>query len=410
VYEGTTPQGTATLTVNATTLAYSFRYFDPYGNARGNAPSTWPDQRTFLDKPTDPTTGLDLLGAREYDPVTGHFLSLDPLLEIGDQRQMNGYSYSGDDPVNSADPTGQRPLQTSDDGDGGTCTPGVGSCDGPSVPSDPSAAFVPASVGLLAAPVIANPNTAFAAGSSWGSFWDAFGSGMSKTVTVGLPLIVFVKSVTTANPTAGPAQGTSAGSTPDYSKFLVVTPTGSANYGWGDTLPRSRQDCLKGVNWVMYMPLDSYNRATGVQACLTSGGFNYTKDDGTKAFPFLGTEIVGTKTSSSSTPPGYVGGGDMARGHLLANRLGGSGTDLRNLVPLYENVNLSTMKIQENKVIKAVDQGHTVWFYDYPVYNEGPGVSRAGGSGPLGIPAQLMFTWADLSTGKITTVPIANVP
>jgi RHS repeat-associated protein len=106
-YELTNTNGTATTQVNAATLAYSFRYFDPFGGVRGTAPSSWPDQRAYLNKPADPTTGLDLLGARQYDPTTGRFLSVDPVLETGDQRQMNGYSYSADNPVNGSDPTGQ---------------------------------------------------------------------------------------------------------------------------------------------------------------------------------------------------------------------------------------------------------------------------------------------------------------
>ena len=118
-YEGDTPQGTATLEVNAATLAYTFRYYDPYGNLRGAPPTSWPDQHSYLGKPQDPTTGLDLLGAREYDPATGRFLSVDPQLEVGDQRQMNGYSYGADDPVNGTDPTGQRWL------------PPAGGCNGP---------------------------------------------------------------------------------------------------------------------------------------------------------------------------------------------------------------------------------------------------------------------------------------
>jgi RHS repeat-associated protein len=107
-YEGDTPQGTATLEVNAATLAYTFRYFDPYGNKRGTTPTSWPDQHSYLGQPQDPTTSLDLLGARQYDPVTGRFLSVDPILETGDQRQMNGYSYAADNPVNGSDPKGTR--------------------------------------------------------------------------------------------------------------------------------------------------------------------------------------------------------------------------------------------------------------------------------------------------------------
>jgi RHS repeat-associated protein len=56
--------------------------------------------------PTDPATGLNLLGARQYDPDLGAFLQLDPVLEPGDPGQIGGYTYAGSDPVNASDPTG----------------------------------------------------------------------------------------------------------------------------------------------------------------------------------------------------------------------------------------------------------------------------------------------------------------
>jgi RHS repeat-associated protein len=105
-YELADPHGTASAEVSAADLSYRLRYFDPFGQQRGTAPAAWPDQRAYLDQPNDPSTGLDLLGARQYDPATGRFLSIDPLLESGDQRQMNGYSYSADDPINGSDPQG----------------------------------------------------------------------------------------------------------------------------------------------------------------------------------------------------------------------------------------------------------------------------------------------------------------
>jgi len=141
-YEATSPQGTATIQVDATTLAFTDRYYDPFGNLRGTPPSSWPDQHSYLGKPQDPSTGLDLLGAREYDPATGRFLSVDPILETGDQRQMNGYTYSANDPVNGSDPTGT--MLASGDGDVGaparTCGNGVyaDSCSPDTANGDPN--------------------------------------------------------------------------------------------------------------------------------------------------------------------------------------------------------------------------------------------------------------------------------
>ncbi|MFB7950157.1 polymorphic toxin-type HINT domain-containing protein [Kitasatospora phosalacinea] len=82
------------------------RAYDPYGNPRGTQPTSWADNHGYLGKPADPSTGLDLLGARNYDPALGRFLTADPILEIGDPNQMGGYTYAGDNPSTGSDPTG----------------------------------------------------------------------------------------------------------------------------------------------------------------------------------------------------------------------------------------------------------------------------------------------------------------
>ena len=102
-------QGTATTAINADTLAVTRRSYDPYGNPRGTKPALWvaPDENHgYLGQPTDSTSGLNLLGARDYDPATGRFLTPDPVLEAGDPNQMGGYAYAGDNPASGSDPTG----------------------------------------------------------------------------------------------------------------------------------------------------------------------------------------------------------------------------------------------------------------------------------------------------------------
>ncbi|MFF3893195.1 ricin-type beta-trefoil lectin domain protein [Streptomyces sp. NPDC001812] len=54
----------------------------------------------------DAETGLTHLGAREYDPATGRFISADPVLDDSDPLQANGYSYANNNPVTHADPSG----------------------------------------------------------------------------------------------------------------------------------------------------------------------------------------------------------------------------------------------------------------------------------------------------------------
>ncbi len=108
-YELANQQGTASEDIAAATLAITRRYFDPWGNQVGTPPA-WPDHNAFLGKPQDPNTSLDVLGARDYDPVTGSFTSLDPLLEVGSPQQMGGYVYAADNPINASDPSGQDPI------------------------------------------------------------------------------------------------------------------------------------------------------------------------------------------------------------------------------------------------------------------------------------------------------------
>ncbi|WP_328994284.1 hypothetical protein OG394_07620 [Kribbella sp. NBC_01245] len=82
------------------------RRLDPYGNVRGTAPTAWPGQRGFVGGTNDASTGLVHLGAREYDPTLGRFISVDPEANYQDPQTINGYSYSNNSPVTFTDPDG----------------------------------------------------------------------------------------------------------------------------------------------------------------------------------------------------------------------------------------------------------------------------------------------------------------
>ncbi|MFI0012847.1 RHS repeat-associated core domain-containing protein [Streptomyces globisporus] len=113
---------TSSVAINAdTTQTLTKRYTTPFGSARGNAIGTWPDDKSFLGKTTDKTTGLTHIGAREYDTTIGQFLSVDPLLETTKHQTLNGYSYAANSPVTYSDPTG-----TCLDPGNGHCQPGSG--------------------------------------------------------------------------------------------------------------------------------------------------------------------------------------------------------------------------------------------------------------------------------------------
>ncbi|KPI17800.1 RHS repeat-associated core domain containing protein-containing protein [Actinobacteria bacterium OV450] len=101
---------TATTAVEMTAgQSVTRRKSDPYGNPRGAEPGNWPGSRSFLGTGIDDTnTGLTHIGAREYDSITGRFISVDPIIDISDPMQMNGYTYSNGNPVGYWDPTGLR--------------------------------------------------------------------------------------------------------------------------------------------------------------------------------------------------------------------------------------------------------------------------------------------------------------
>ncbi|MFW0111936.1 DUF6531 domain-containing protein [Rothia sp. CCM 9416] len=55
--------------------------------------------------------GVELMGARGYDPGTASFLSVDPLAPVaGAAWGSNPYSFAGNNPVNQVDPWGLRPI------------------------------------------------------------------------------------------------------------------------------------------------------------------------------------------------------------------------------------------------------------------------------------------------------------
>ena len=99
--------GTSSLAIDATTQALTKRYTTPFGAPRGSATGTWPDDKGFLGDTTDSDTGLTYIGARAYDPSTGRFISVDPLLNLADPQSLNGYAYADNNPATLSDPTGQ---------------------------------------------------------------------------------------------------------------------------------------------------------------------------------------------------------------------------------------------------------------------------------------------------------------
>lgn len=98
--------GEVAVTADAAQVVVKRRH-KPFGEDRGT--TTWVNDKGFLGGVKDPT-GLTHIGAREYDPSLGRFISVDPMLDFSDAQQMNGYGYSYNSPVTFSDATGMLPF------------------------------------------------------------------------------------------------------------------------------------------------------------------------------------------------------------------------------------------------------------------------------------------------------------
>ncbi|MEV0776889.1 polymorphic toxin-type HINT domain-containing protein [Streptomyces sp. NPDC050428] len=102
--------GTATTQITADpTQAITRRKTTIFGAPRGTQPPTWAGDKGFVGGTIDKTTDLTHLGAREYDPPIGRFISVDPILDLADPQQTHGYTYGNNNPVSFSDATGLRP-------------------------------------------------------------------------------------------------------------------------------------------------------------------------------------------------------------------------------------------------------------------------------------------------------------
>lgn len=97
---------TAQVSISSVGQAAAIRRDTPFGQPRTGT-GTWPSMmdRGFVGGTID-STGLTHLGAREYDPAVGLFVSRDPVMMIGIPQQINGYSYGNNNPETFADPEG----------------------------------------------------------------------------------------------------------------------------------------------------------------------------------------------------------------------------------------------------------------------------------------------------------------
>ncbi|MET9432856.1 RHS repeat-associated core domain-containing protein [Streptomyces sp. NPDC006551] len=151
--------GIATTSVDSLTGAATRRKFTPFGESRGAKPTMWPGEKGFVGGTMDESTGLTHLGAREYVPALGRFVSVDPTLNVADSKSMNPYVYANNNPVTFNDASGlcvdmgngkcesgTRPGQTGHKRPTGSSTPGGGQSGTSSVGGLPPAPSKPTPV------------------------------------------------------------------------------------------------------------------------------------------------------------------------------------------------------------------------------------------------------------------------
>ncbi|WP_407915009.1 RHS repeat domain-containing protein [Kitasatospora sp. NE20-6] len=98
---------TATAAIDAVTLGITRRKSAPFGAPRGTSPgSAWPGGQGFVGGTLDGDTGLTHLGAREYDPNTGRFISVDPKMDSTSSQELHAYAYANNNPLSTSDPRG----------------------------------------------------------------------------------------------------------------------------------------------------------------------------------------------------------------------------------------------------------------------------------------------------------------
>jgi RHS repeat-associated protein len=94
-------QGSTRLLTGSTGKAEGKCSYSPYGTPTCEGSATTP--LGYDGQYTSSDTGLVYLRAREYDPSTAQFLSVDPLVWL----TRAPYNYAGDNPLNRRDPRGQ---------------------------------------------------------------------------------------------------------------------------------------------------------------------------------------------------------------------------------------------------------------------------------------------------------------
>ncbi|CZQ82099.1 dna/rna non-specific endonuclease [Trichococcus palustris] len=115
----------------------------------------------------------------------------------------------------------------------------------------------------------------------------------------------------------------------------------------------------EGNGWVTYGDLDELNRVTTMDAMVTPEMYQTGTDAVSSVLP-----TGWSKSNQNESNPKQLN-----RGHLLADVLGGSGADWRNLVTLYRNANYPTMYFAAEEIVsEAIQSGTVVRYRVTPIF------------------------------------------
>jgi RHS repeat-associated protein len=108
-YVYTDPQGTPLAEADAQGNVIATYDYTPYGTTALGTPPKGPGYTGHVN---DPETNLVYMQHRYYDPVTGHFLSVDPVTPVpGNAFNFNRYVYVNNNPTLNTDPNGEQCAQ-----------------------------------------------------------------------------------------------------------------------------------------------------------------------------------------------------------------------------------------------------------------------------------------------------------
>ena len=315
--------GSVIALANSADSTVASQRFDAWGN-KTTSTGTIPNYGYTGREPDE--TGLIFYRARYYHPGIGRFASRDP---IGLQGGINPYAYVGNNPVMRVDPTGL------------TAAP-------PSAGAPPENYAGSDCMAMNESRLGDDPETISDAegreGIDFGQGSVKMAAGMCYRWDDGKSSIK-----ASPDPRAGALEYQLAPSMQDAMLNVGFGGVVKAVLGGAAKVLGLGAELVSGME---YGALDSLGRPTGISATITQ-------------------DTIGTGTSAARSiiPPGYTPDAGLARGHLLGAQLGGSGSEVRNLVTIQQNpANSPVMRTFENQVRSAASGGETIQYSVTPIY------------------------------------------